>query len=123
MMSPVPQRHRLDEVFNETAHLKRSSTILNKIPNPVTFLKEYFQQLDYEEFEIQEKDDSISIGTHKLKKPFVEKPFDAENHEVCIYYPERDGGGRKILFRKKKDCCSNYEPHINNIRSEGNYVY
>jgi hypothetical protein len=25
-------------------------------------------------------DDSIMIGTHKLKKPFIEKPFDAENH-------------------------------------------
>lgn len=63
------------------------------------------------------------IGNNKLKKPFVEKPFDAENHEVCIYYPEADGGGRKMLFRKKTNSCSSYQPTINNIRQDDNYIY
>jgi inositol hexakisphosphate/diphosphoinositol-pentakisphosphate kinase len=54
------------------------------------------------------------IGNNKLKKPFVEKPFDAEDHEVCIYYPEGDGGGRKMLFRKQTSSCSSYD---------GNYIY
>ena len=37
-----------------------------------------------------------------LQKPFVEKPLDAEDHRVRIYYPRTDGGGMKELFRKNK---------------------
>jgi inositol-hexakisphosphate/diphosphoinositol-pentakisphosphate 1-kinase len=33
------------------------------------------------------------------------------------------GGGRKKLFRKVKDCSSNYETNENSIRTEGNYIY
>lgn len=105
--------------------MKRTNTLIDTVQtrNPVQFLSEYFKKLVYEDYVIREKDDCLFIGNVKLKKPFVEKPFDAENHEVCIYYPERDGGGRKQLFRKKENCCSLYEQSINNVRTDGNYVY
>lgn len=33
------------------------------------------------------------------------------------------GGGCKKLFRKVKDCSSNYDANENEIRTEGNYIY
>lgn len=80
-----------------------------------------------EKYEIEEIEDYLLIkgekGNVKLKKPFVEKPFDAENHNICIYYPESMGGGRKALFRKVKNSSSKYEENENCIRRDGNYIY
>lgn len=36
-----------------------------------------FDEVDYEDYEVQEFDDYIMIGSNKLKRPFVEKPFNA----------------------------------------------
>lgn len=58
-----------------------------------------------------------------MKKPLVEKPFDAENHEVNIYYPLSDGGGCKRLFRKVGNISSKFEPGVNKLRMDGNYIY
>lgn len=40
------------------------------------------------------------IDGSKIIKPFVEKPFDAENHHIHIYYNSNEGGGCQKLFRK-----------------------
>lgn len=42
------------------------------------------------------------INGEKLKKPFVEKPVNAEDHEIKIYYSTYDpcGSGYNVLFRK-----------------------
>ena len=64
-------------------------------------------------YEVEQTDDKLifktNTNTYTLCKPFVEKPFHGENHEIGIYYPEDMGGGRKMLFRKIKNQSSNYQ--------------
>ena len=59
----------------------------------------------------------------RINKPFVEKPVDAEDHNVYIYYPMNAGGGSKRLFRKVGDRSSENYPDHHNVRTEGTYIY
>ena len=61
-----------------------------------------------EEAEIKEYDDCIMIRGERLKKPFVEKPINAEDHEIMIHYSINSpcGSGYSVLFRKTEDACS-----------------
>ncbi len=65
-------------------------------------------------------------------KPFIEKPLDAENHNIYIYYPKQYGsiyfiyllgGGCKKLFRKIGNQSSEYHKDVNRIRKDGSYIY
>ena len=39
-----------------------------------------------------ESEDYVELeGGKRIDKPFVEKPADAENHNICIYYPHTVG--------------------------------
>jgi len=51
---------------------------------------------------VKEYEDYITINGTKLKKPFVEKPVNAEDHEIKIYYSSLNpcGSGYNVLFRK-----------------------
>ena len=51
-----------------------------------------------------ETEDSIEIDGDVFQKPFVEKPVDAEDHNVNIYFPIAAGGGSTRLFRKVSIC-------------------
>jgi len=73
--------------------------------------------------EITEMDDYIIVNGERLDKPFVEKPVDADNHEVRIYYPRSSGGGCKELFRKVGDCSSEFYPDRDKIRRDDSYIY
>ncbi|MED6134112.1 Inositol hexakisphosphate and diphosphoinositol-pentakisphosphate kinase vip2, variant 4 [Stylosanthes scabra] len=54
------------------------------------------EQLDY----FVEEEDFVEVHGARFWKPFVEKPIDADNHHIMIYYPSSAGGGMKELFRK-----------------------
>ena len=70
-----------------------------------------------------EEEDCLIVNGKKMEKPFVEKPVDAEDHDINIYYHSSQGGGVRKLFRKIGNSSSKYYPDEHNIRTEGNYIY
>lgn len=73
--------------------------------------------------EVVEHDDYIVVNGVTIQKPFVEKPVNAENHNISIYYPTTAGGGCKKLFRKIGNRSSEFYPDINEVRRDGSYIY
>ncbi|XP_014679838.1 PREDICTED: inositol hexakisphosphate and diphosphoinositol-pentakisphosphate kinase 2-like [Priapulus caudatus] len=69
-----------------------------------------------------EGDDHIEVNGVIFNKPFVEKPVNAEDHNIYIYYPTSAGGGSQRLFRKVGSRSSVYSPEIK-VRKTGSYIY
>ncbi|KAK7365089.1 hypothetical protein VNO80_13894 [Phaseolus coccineus] len=78
-----------------------------------------YQQLDY----FNEEEDFVEVHGMRFFKPFVEKPVDADNHSIMIYYPSSAGGGMKELFRKVGNRSSEFHPDVRRVRREGSYIY
>lgn len=72
---------------------------------------------------LEEFDDYIIVNGQIFNKPFVEKPVDAENHHIFIYYPMSAGGGSKRLFRKVDNKSSHYYADEHKVRRDGSYIY
>jgi inositol-hexakisphosphate/diphosphoinositol-pentakisphosphate 1-kinase len=72
---------------------------------------------------LRECDDWIEVKGVRFNKPIVEKPVDAENHNIYIYYPLSAGGGSKRLFRKVGSKSSEFYPDVNEVRKQGSYIY
>ena len=79
--------------------------------------------------DFEETEEYVRVGNTRIDKPFVEKPVDAEDHNVCIYYGHMGmGGGAKQLFRKVGNSASQYvEPPEGelyvHVRRDGSYMY
>ena len=72
---------------------------------------------------LEEYDDYIVVNGIKMEKPFVEKPVDADDHNINIYYPMSAGGGCKRLFRKIGNQSSQYHAEENRVRRDGSFLY
>ncbi|XP_016497433.2 inositol hexakisphosphate and diphosphoinositol-pentakisphosphate kinase VIP2-like isoform X1 [Nicotiana tabacum] len=77
------------------------------------------QHLDY----FVEDDDFVEVHGNRFWKPFVEKPVNADDHRIMIYYPSSAGGGMKELFRKVGNRSSEFHPEVRRVRREGSYIY
>jgi len=80
------------------------------------------RSLPEEQINFEEQDDHVVVNGVVFNKPFVEKPVDAEDHNIIIYYPTSAGGGSQRLFRKIGSRSSVYSPE-SNVRRTGSYIY
>ncbi|OLY84863.1 Inositol hexakisphosphate and diphosphoinositol-pentakisphosphate kinase [Smittium mucronatum] len=118
----VAQRDGGPKLFKPTSdfisqkyNLVLTEKLLNSIPNADCKINDSTVLiLDY---------DTIQIDGIKLSKPFVEKPVNAEDHNIYIYYHSSQGGGVRKLFRKVGNKSSKFYPDLCEIRTDGSYIY
>jgi inositol hexakisphosphate/diphosphoinositol-pentakisphosphate kinase len=70
-------------------------------------------------------DGSVRVGALRLARPFIEKPANADDHNIYIYHADREGVTR--LFRKVANKSSEFLPGPQDVRGlepdAASYVY
>ncbi|KAJ2736556.1 inositol hexakisphosphate and diphosphoinositol-pentakisphosphate kinase [Coemansia sp. BCRC 34962] len=68
-------------------------------------------------------EDTLRVGGKTIRKPFVEKPCDAEDHNIYVYYASHQGGGVRRLFRKIGNKSSEFHAGPQPVRRNGSFIY
>ena len=79
-------------------------------------------QPTFEPKDFNQDEGYVELGGKRIYKPFVEKPANAEDHNIFIYYPHNVGGGYKRLFRKIGNQSSQYYPPPDSSSGELTYT-
>jgi len=77
--------------------------------------------------ELLDNGDVLSVNGVLLRKPFVEKPVNENEHDIIIYYPGITGGGARKLFRTWGSKPSEFIPDLVTPRAitkpKRSYIY